>query len=95
MASFGGHRPPLQRREPREQFLVNAVKAAVAENRHDVVRLQERDDPLDNRRRVRLVKRRPAGCGDGRDDRLRMRGASSTGICSRAAICAMKTPSAS
>ena len=47
---------------------MDAIEAAVAEDTDDVVRLQQRRNPLDNRSRVALIKGRPAGRLDRRDD---------------------------
>ena len=33
---FGGHRPPLQFAQPREQLFVNVVETSVTENNHDI-----------------------------------------------------------
>ena len=50
----------LQRSQPLQQLPVDPVKPAVAENRHDVLRFQQRHEPLYNMSHVRLVKRRAA-----------------------------------
>src|SRR4029077_10334389 len=71
--SFGGHRPPLQFfAQTREQFLVNVVESAVAENGDNIFRLQHRRDSIDNRIRVLFVKRGPSVLGYCRNDRFGM-----------------------
>src|SRR6476660_908802 len=45
----------------REQFLVDSVEPAVAENRHDIVRPKQRHDPFHDRFGVWLVESRSSG----------------------------------
>ena len=59
---IGGHRPPLQRRrsDRRQQFLVDPVEAAVAEDRDDVLFFEERNQLLYDVSGIRFVERRTA-----------------------------------
>jgi hypothetical protein len=55
--------PPLQGSafaQLRQQFLMYPVKATVAENRDNILRLQQRHESLHNMSHIRLVKSRPA-----------------------------------
>ncbi len=63
---FGGHRPPLHREapQPRQQLLMDPVESAIAEDGHDVRRLEERHQLLDDVSGIRFVKGRPARSGD-------------------------------
>ena len=72
-AIFGGHRPPLQScPQSREKLLMDIVEAAVAENHDHIFWPEHRDDSVDNRVRILLVERRPAGLSDRRNDTLRI-----------------------
>ena len=53
---FGGHGPPLQFTEPGEDFVVNAVEPAVAEDHHHVVRPEQRHQAINDGIGVLFIK---------------------------------------